>query len=191
MGSEKTETPLVRMVTDSETTGLRAGYHEIIQLAFVVFDNDLEPTGQKFTSYVVPTRPYAFSEEAQRVNQIDISKIPSVLTPNIVRASFMEWVNNNFPDHKISPLGHNYTFDKRFYELFFTVDLYEKMFHHRFEDSMIVARFLKSAGKLKCGAGLAKLCEEFNIVRRKEHDAYEDALATLKVYKKLIELIRN
>lgn len=184
--------PLVRMATDCETTGLKAGYHEILQLAFIAFDNDLNPTGHEFKSYVIPTRPYAFSKKAQEVNKIDLKDINPVLTPNLVRASFMEWFNNTFPDHKISALGHGYTFDKRFYELFFTEDIYEKLFHYRFEDSQISARLLKSAGLLDVkSVGLQSLCNYLGVERKKEHDAYEDALATLKVYKKLLGILKG
>lgn len=181
---------LLRAVVDTETTGLKPGFNEVIELGVVFFDDNFTPNGLKFVTQIKPVWPCNFHPKAREANGIDLDKINDNLTPNIVRANFLEWKNNLFGDAKIISLGHNYTFDKGFLEAFFTKDLYDEIFHYNFEDSMILARALKQKGKLKTeNCKLETLAKYFGIPNERAHSAYNDAIVTLQVYKNLIDLI--
>jgi DNA polymerase III epsilon subunit-like protein len=182
---------MLRAVIDVETGGLKAGYHEILEMAIVFFNNDFSPIeGLKFVSYIKPTRANV-DLKALEVNRIDIDKISPSLTPNLVRTGFLEWKTSLFGNERIIPLGHNYAqFDQRFLEMFFTKDLYDSIFDYHYEDSMVLARALKAKGKLNVErTKLDVLAKHFNIINEKPHSAYFDALTCLAVYKNLINLI--
>lgn len=181
---------VLRAAVDTETTGLKPGFNEIVELAIVFFDDGFKPNGLRFVTQIKPMWPCNFSEEARKVNGIDPDKISDSLIPNIVRANFLEWKNNLLGDKKIIALGHNYSFDKGFLEVFLTKDLYDEHFHYNFEDSMILARALRSRGKLKTeNCKLTTLAKYFGIPNDSSHSAYNDALVTLQVYKNLLSLI--
>ena len=181
---------MLKAVIDVETTGFKLGFNEIIQLAIVMFDNDFEPTGLQYVSYIRPNRPNNFHPNAKAANKIDIELINPNLNANVVRAGFLEWKANLFGKEKIFPLGHNFSFDKNFLELFLTADLYSAHFDYHFADSMVLARALQDKGKLKGSkVNLKALAETLGVVNENPHNAYYDALTTLKIYKELMKLL--
>lgn len=181
---------LVQAAVDTETTGLYSGIHEIVQLAIVPFNEQYEPMG-RFVSYIRPMRPHVFMQEAFDVNKLTLEGLALQPTPIQVKGSFMDWKENCYPESKFVPLGHNYaSFDSGFLKIFFGQEQYNNMFDYHVDDTCIAIRLLVKKGKLPKGVGsLTKALNHFGIKRNVEHDAYEDALATIKLYQKLVELI--
>lgn len=177
-------------VIDTETTGLVAGVHEIVQIAIVPLSEKLEPMG-RFVSYVKPMRPGSADPRALEVNKLTLEGLALQPNPSQVRVAISDWVSNCYGEEKFVPLGHNYAgFDKAFVTLFLGNEMYNSIFNYHTEDTLHLARALKRAGVLildKCN--LDSLTEYFGIERKVSHDAYEDAVATAKVYKELLKLL--
>lgn len=177
---------------DIETTGLEAGVHEIVQLAVIPFNEKFEPMG-RFVSYIKPLRPELADPTALELNHLNLTELNKAPTPAQVRSCFIEWKEDLFGQEQICPLGHNYaSFDSQFLKLFLTSQLYGKLFSYRVEDTSILARALKRVGLLpkELKGSLSSLREFFKVDCTVEHDAYEDALSTIKVYKKMLSLIQ-
>jgi len=179
---------------DIETTGLNEGYHEMIELAITQFDDNLDPTGIKFVSYVKPSeRGVKLAEpKAVECNGLDLELLHRTApTPSQVRYALIQWKEELFGSAKIMPLGHNFaSFDKVFLKLFMTPDIYNEMFDYHIRDTFVLAQSLIDAGKIKCSTSMHGLCDFFNIEYKNAHSAYGDTLLTLQVYKCLINLLK-
>lgn len=174
----------INAAIDVETTGLSSGIHEIVQIAVIPY-KDYLPFG-KFVAYVKPFK--RVDPKALEVNGLTMEMLNMMPTPAQVRACFLDWKRDFLGPDKITPLGHNYGgFDLGFLKAFFSDDLYNSIFDYHYDDSMIFARGLIKAGKLpKMSCSLKSLKEHFKI-ESKAHDAYEDAVSSLKVYERLVK----
>lgn len=90
-------------------------------------------------------------------------------------------------------LGYNVDFDLAFeYEYLLTKEEWEKFVHYVTADPKRYVDFLKDCGWLPKDVGsLVSAVEFFGIPKRGAHNAKEDSLMTLEVYKKLIELMNS
>lgn len=178
----------MNIVIDVETTGLFAGIYEICQVGAVIFDNDLEPM-DSFSSYVRPLKPKVFQAAAFAVNGLSMEFLKDKPLPATVRTAFTCWLEDASEGTPLTPLGHNYHFDKGFLSLFLGLDCYERLISYRHEDTCVAMRFLMRAGRVKAISGSLKAAlEEFKITRKEPHDALSDCYATLELYKKLVRL---
>jgi DNA polymerase III alpha subunit (gram-positive type) len=182
---------MLRAAVDSETTGLAKGRDEIIEIAVIPFDEQYNPIG-RFCTLIKPLR--GVNPAALAVNKITESMLAGAPTPLQVRSAFMDWKYNILGDEKIELLGHNVTgFDRPFLDYFFTPDVTQELFSHRADDTMVLSRALKQAGLLPGlkSCGLIELVKYFNIVVVNEHRAYDDALASLMIWKHLLSILSN
>lgn len=172
---------------DIETSGAVKGKHEILEIGIVILDDTYNPTKIKFSSYIKPTRPNMAQPEAMAVNGLNIDELVATApTPMQVRGLLLQWKEELFGDDLFVPLGHNYArFDSGFLELFLG-DFYDKIFHYHCDDSLILARALRKAGKLQCKCNLKSLCEYLGIEYVGAHRAVEDAILCAKVYQQLL-----
>lgn len=177
---------MIHAVIDIETTGFTWGVHEMVQLAIVPYHN-WKPIN-KFVAYIRPTRPHVIDPKAMEVNGLDIEGLMIQPHPASVRKAFLEWKHDLFGEVKIFPMGHNYKgFDANFLFNFFSPDLYKEIFHYHARDTMSLALGLMDKGELpEMSCSLSSLIKHFKVDRKVAHDAYEDAIATLAVYRKLI-----
>lgn len=172
---------------DTETTGLNEGIHEIVQIAIVIVDEDFNYV-DKFTSLIRPMHESNIDEEALKINRLKLSDLVKAPTPLQVRNAFYQWHEEVHDGIKIEPLGHNYSFDQAFLKLFFG-NMYRERFYYKFRDTHVLAQALIDRGSLKVeSTSLISLCDHFEIPI-KAHDALGDVLATMKLYKKLLEVL--
>ena len=129
-----------RLVIDTETTGLTPGTHEIIEFTaldtvFYTKENGLMDyeVRHKFTSLIKPDRLSIMSDEAMKVNGIDLAELGKAPRPMAVRGNFYSWWKEVFEgDGDIIVLGQNFAgFDKPFLELFFGKAAFDEMFYYR------------------------------------------------------------
>jgi DNA polymerase-3 subunit alpha (Gram-positive type) len=180
---------MLRAAVDTETTGLAKGKDEIIEIAFIPFDEKYSPIG-KFTTLIKPLR--GINPAAAAVNHITDSMLRSAPTALQVRSMFIDWKYNILGDEPIELLGHNVTgFDRPFLDYFFTPEKSNELFSHRADDTMVLSRAMRSAGLLPGlpACGLTNLVQYFSISVVNEHRAYDDALASLMIWKKLLEIL--
>jgi DNA polymerase III epsilon subunit family exonuclease len=180
----------IRAAIDIETTGFAKGSDEIIELAILPFNEQYTIIG-KFHTFIKPLRGLGFA--AQKVNGITEEMLIGAPTPLQVRSAFLDWKENILGEGKIELLGHNVCgFDRPFLDYFFSLDKANEIFSHRADDTMVLARGMKGAGLLKVEhTGLSDLCNYFHIVREKDHRAYDDAAAALKVWLALLKILQK
>lgn len=174
----------IKAVIDTETTGLVAGINEIVQIAVVIVDDDFKFV-DKFVSKVRPMHQANIDPEAMRVHKI--KNLDEAPTPLQVRNAFYQWHEEVHDSAVIEPIGHNYSFDKDFLKLFFGD--YDERFYYKFRDTFVLAQALIDRGSLEVESlSLTPLCDHFEIPI-KSHDALGDVLATIQLYRKLLEVM--
>lgn len=174
---------------DVETTGKKAGVHEIVEISIILHDEQFKPL-EKFESRIRPMRPELVSPEALIVNGLKMYELQEAPTPAQVRNAFLQWHSEVADSKTIFPLGHNYGFDKGFLEKFFG-QFYEDYFYYKNRDTFTLAQALKDCGLLNLDQSLSleNLCDHFN-VPLKAHTAHGDAIAALILYRKLIKELK-
>ena len=182
---------------DLETTGLIDGYHDIVQVAIVPLDNNLDPLDSPpFYMNIKPDHPERADPEAMAVNGLDLAEL--AMEPDCWQVAdyFDEWFERlNLPLHKkLIYLTQNAPFDIPFTKHWLGVQGFEKYFHRRGRDTMFMALGLNDQAVWKNRAvpfsrvGLKALCETLGIPLDNHHDALADCIATAKVYRELLRL---
>lgn len=180
----------MNVVLDIETTGLKPGFNEIIQIAVVPLDREFHVKGEPFVRYMRPEYWDRIDDEALKINGITREQLRFMDTKEIVWEYFMKWCGQMCSgDEQLHPLGHNIKFDVSFIEK----EPIGRFFHYHSRCSMNAAQFLKDTGKLDVGQSIS-LRELYNHFigtdLPRNHDALDDALACLTVYKHLMELVK-
>jgi len=184
--------------TDVETTGLIAGFHEIVQMAFVVLDSDLNPTDDYFDHFVRPQFPERADPKAMEVHNISLEELKNRGLPaDIVRDMFHEWFKDlNLPLNKrLTPLAQNWSMEKSFYEDFFGIEAMWQYFSLP-RDTLRVAIFANDRACFRCeslpfpeNCKLPELCKRLGVSFVDHHNALADSIATAAVYKELLRKI--
>lgn len=180
----------IGVAIDTETTGFKAGTHEIVSVAFIAHDEEFNII-HTFKTKIRPMRPELAHPKALEVNQLSLTDLKTAPTPQQIRNAFFQWHEEVLENKMIVALGHNFAFDQRFLIVFFAA-FYDNIFYYKFRDTFVLAKGLQDSGLLEKeqSLSLTNLCEKFHIPH-KTHDAFGDAKATLQLYKKLIMLARR
>jgi DNA polymerase III epsilon subunit-like protein len=187
---------------DTETTGLKPGFHEIIQFACVPLNYDYTPlTGVlPFDTLIRPNFPERIDKQALEVNGLTLEKIMDVgFSSDKVIDLFEEWFtklpilpNKYGSPNRIMPLGHNYAFDKAFLIEFFGPLNYDRYFHYHFRDSMVAALFINDREGVRNNqipypkVNLKYLATTLGVPLGRSHTALDDAACSAACYKKLL-----
>ncbi len=180
---------------DLETTGLMDGYHEIVQVAVVPLDTNLDPMDvSPFCMYIKPDHPKRATPRAMEVNGIDMDFLMTCPDKWQVAACFDEWYENfgMLADKKLVYLTQNAPFDVSFMKQWLGILGFEKYFHRRGRDTMFLAAGLNDQAAWKNNpipfsrVGLKDLCKALGVPLDNHHDALADCIATAKVYRELL-----
>jgi len=180
---------------DIETTGAWAGYHEIIQLAIVPLDEDLNQMDvSPFYMNIKPDHPERTQKDATRAHGISLASLAGCPGKDQVANTLEEWfVNLNLPmDKRLIFLTQNGFFDIPFMKVWLGQDLFDRYFCWLGRDTMQYALGLNDQAAFKCrpipfsGVGLKSLANTLGVELDNHHDALADAIATGKVYKELL-----
>ncbi len=189
---------------DTETTGLDSHHHEIVQIAIIPLDSNIEPRQDVLPFYIsmIPWYPERANEDALKKNKL---KLADLMLKGFDKDKSIdllsEWIDKlDLPytpggfRKQIVPIGHNYAFDLRFIEPWIGLKMYNEYFNFHFKDTMIAAGWLNDRAAMHgekvpySKVNLQWLCNKHKIKTERAHDALQDALATAKVYKEMLKI---
>jgi DNA polymerase III epsilon subunit family exonuclease len=163
----------IYVVFDLETTGLDQTKDEIVEIGAVKMKNGL--IVESFETLIKPQIP--MPTEATKVNHIVDSMLENAPAFSEVIADFYKFC------HECVLIAHNASFDLGM--LTFHAKKYSYNFDHPVKDTMLLARKKLNITR---GADLESLCKRFNISNTNAHRALSDAIATAKLFQKLMTL---
>lgn len=182
---------------DFETTGRRPGFHEIIQIAILPLDHDLQPTDAAPVFYmnIRPDHPERCEKGAFYIHGIDLDVL-ELHAPSQDRAIDLlcDWFNQlDLPQNRVVvPLAHNWAFESSFLKGWLGPDLVDQMFHSHGRDSMALAAsindraFFRGDEIVFSKLGLVPLCAQLGIPYENAHDALADCRASVELYRRLL-----
>ena len=184
---------------DIETTGLLAGFHEVIQIAVQPLDAHLEPLKDVLPFYtnIQPEHFNRINNESMRVHGINLTDLrTAALDKWKVADLFDDWVQKlDLPYRKsLIPLAHNWAFESGFLKHWLGLESFNQLFHPHPRDTMILALSIADRAAFRGEDspfnryGLKSLCNTLGIPFIGHHDALADALATAQLYRTLMTL---
>ena len=179
---------------DTETGGLDPQKHSLLTIGIVVWD---KIQGELFSDeYAINWEQYIVTKTALRINHFDENEHrKNAIPPKEIVSKLYELKTTYFQDYSAIPLaGHNTTFDIQFLKHLFVVcnRSFEKLFSHRIVDTYSIIKFLVDCHCIPSKVNSsAKAFEYFNITVDGRHTAIGDARATMQLYSKAIQLVKN
>lgn len=184
-------------VIDVETSGTIPGHHDILQVCVLPLDSRLEPREDIMPFYcdIQPKRPETWDMKSSTVNRLTFAKIAQTgIEPYKAADLFDEWLERLrlAPGKRISPLAHNWCFDRGFIIDWLGRESFNQYFDGRYRDSMVVSLFENDRADFKCEpyphpkVNLTYLAKIYNIPHERAHDALGDCIATAQIYKRIV-----
>lgn len=181
--------PLV--VVDTETTGVKPGGNDIIEISAIKYTEDFTPVSC-FTTLCKPRKP--IPAEATEVNNITDEMVADAPPFALVASAFSEYIAG------CNLVGHNLSFDLRFLYIsgvelppkakyYDTLDLAQKVltkygsrkYNHKIGEYEELEEWDVYDYKLET------LCEYYDIYRSDAHRSLSDCYATAQLFENLIE----
>ena len=191
-------------VIDTETTGLDANFHEIVQICIIALDSNFNPMKgiTPFYMNIKPNFPERIDPKAIEINKMDMATIINSGFDSDKAIDLLEiWIkklnikgNKYGGANKIMPLGQNYQFDKAFIQKWLGVDQYNTWFDYHYRDTMCAALYMNDRAGMRAEkipfpkVNLQYLATTLNVTEQgRAHDALSDCLTTAEVYKRLLK----
>lgn len=165
---------------DTETTGLTAGWHEIIEICAIrVCASTMRVVGSMYMK-IKPDHMDRAHPKALEVNGYTDEAWSEALPLSVVLEMLSPLLSGALM------IGHNVSFDKDFIRAAYKQAhiQYPRGDYHTL-DTVSLAWPLKLRSKVR-NLKLATLCDYFGISNKGEHSAYADVIRTIKVYLSLV-----
>lgn len=188
------------LALDSETGGLNPKNSDMLTFYATILDSDLKIVDEIDLKLKPDGRLPVAEAGALRVNGIDIQRHledPETITYSQARERFVSFIKKYHKKtgryNNIRPLGQNVDFDLSFiWEYLLDRDSWGELIHYSKIDTKLCVDFLKDSEWLPPELGsLGSVVSFFNIPMGKAHTAKYDTLATVEVYKKLLEMMKS
>ena len=200
-------------VLDVETSGLVAGYHEILQIAAVPLGDDYRwnrhlPFFNHIMrpDFVERVDPDAIKTLRRTDTSLDYAKVV-ISKADIARFCnegidqskcadmFIAWFEKLRlkPKKRLIPIGHNIQFDMEMIKHWLGQDTYDYIFDPRWRDTMSVSLFWNDVDAFRgdrCtfkDAKLGSLCTSLKVENMQAHNAFDDAIATAECYGRMVK----
>lgn len=182
---------------DFETTGKRAGWAEIIQVAVLPLNSDIRPLAgvRPFYMNLAPKYPERAERAASLVHGLDLTELMlhSPSSEKVADLLVEWWQKLDLPMNKcLVPLAHNWAFESAHGKAWLGDELFSQLFHSHARDAMLYALALNDKSAFKgepvpfAKVGLGALCNRFNIDNPNHHDALNDCIVEAEVYRSLL-----
>lgn len=184
------------LALDTETGGLSPDKHDLLTAYFAVLDEDMQPTADLYLKLKPDAMaPFRASAEALEINGIDLIKHrEEAVTMVEGRDQLTAFLSQNLPaDERYVLIGHNVPFDLKFVsrQLLPAEELAKFADGRRF-DTMDIAKSLRADGRLKApNVKLGTLVDFFGIPRGNAHNARNDVIMTVLIFKELKKLAQG
>jgi len=187
-------------VIDCETTGLDPSVNEVIEVAFLPLDFNLNPRKDVpfFDVKIKPENLDDIEPGALKVNQVDFMKLLSEGMDKYEAADlFVDWFDKlRLAENKrILPLAHNWNFDCNFIKAWLGPKTFEFHIDGRYRDSMAVAQYINDRADHKLQSipfpkvNLSYIASQLKIPHDRAHTALGDCVVTGEVYKELLTFV--
>ncbi len=178
---------------DTETGGLDPDNHSLLSVAMVVWENMEIIDSQEL---LINDGKLNVTDEALAINKIDIEKHKKLaISPSQAIEKIFLFIDKHFPrQRKITIAGHNVHFDISFLKVLFFRNKkdFSKFFSHRIIDTSSILHYLYLAGHInQRSISSDEAFELFEIKVEGRHTALGDAVATAKLFSKLIYLTKK
>lgn len=181
---------------DTETGGLTTDY-SLLTVSAIVTDpqfkiicvHDLKPGLYLRIKYP----EYKTSVRALAINKINLDDHDafgfSVAESSEAFEAFLSEAKRAAGVRRFIPAGHNVRFDIDFLQSYLMPpNKWGKYFSVPPFDTCAIAKLFNSAGRIKVGCGLEKLCVHFKIPLNAAHHAEDDNVATIHLAKKFVNM---
>jgi DNA polymerase III epsilon subunit-like protein len=181
------------VVVDVETTGDKAGYHDLIQIAVLPLDDEFNPS-KEHEYFEMKLRPVHGNIDpiASEVHRLDMAKIMSEgVDADDAVDFFVRWYNRlDLPlNRRLMPIASNYVFDQGFVSAWLGHKLFNERFYYHYRDTQSVALYLNDRAAMMNelipypAVGLNEIANRHGIENLKKHDALQDCITTAASYK--------
>ena len=189
------------MAFDTETGGLDQKKADLLTAYFGIVDEEFKLVDEIYLKLKPDNGRLPIAEAgALAVNKIDIKKHledPETVTYSEGKKKLKDllgkYVVKRGRFSNTRPLGYNVPFDVRWVqEYLLPASEWEALLHYKDVDVMRPVDFLKDAGWFPPELGsLGTVVEYLQLPKRDAHNAREDTLMTVDVYKRLLEIMRS
>lgn len=186
---------------DSETGGLDPKKADMLTFYMCVVDEDMKIVDELDLALKPNDGRIPIAEaSALKVNKIDLQAHmarPDLVTyaeaGEKIKTMLKKYLKKNGRWSNLKVLGQNYQFDLEFiWEYLVPKDEWLSIVHHKGKDTMHWAELFISAGWWpSTAASLGPIVDYLGLPKRDAHNAKEDTLMCLDVYKAVIELMKS
>lgn len=185
---------------DCETGGLNAKSADLLTLYMAIMDENFQILEELDLKLKPEGRLPVCEAGALRVNGINVEAHlanPSTITYSEANKQITAMIRRHLKKtgrfSNIRPLGYNVDFDIKFVqEHILPEDEWNSMIHYGKIDPKGYVELFKDAGWFPRDLGtLVSVVDYLQVPKRGAHNAKEDTLMTVDVYKKIIEMLKN
>jgi len=185
--------PLKILWLDTETTGLDARRHDVIQIAGILDIDTI--AGEKFNYYVQPFNWDVITEEATSIHGFTRDTLKTFEPPQVVHQRLIgileAYINKYDPTDKLFIAGQNPSFDLDFLKGFWEKNddpYFGSWFNYRKIDLATVSVLFKIKGIIdpttngKFSVSLAAVAAAFGLEQKEPHNALDDVRLVRKIF---------
>lgn len=185
---------------DVETTGFSAKRHEIIQICVLPLDSNLLPNKEYLPFYIdmKPEKVENIDPDAMKVNKARLANLVlNGMDHDQAADLFYDWTKKlDIPmGKKISPLAHNWVFDRGFMIEWLGQSMFDDLVDFRYRDLMPATLYCNDRADFNAEKipypkhSLKYICTVLGVQydEATQHDALADCIATAAAYKALMK----
>jgi len=185
---------------DTETGGLLPKEADILTFYGAILDEDFKLIDEINLKLKPDGRLPQAHADALRVNGINLQEHladPETITYSDAKVKIVtllkKYLKKRGRYSNIRPLGQNVQFDLEFtWEHIIPRAEWDSIVHYGKIDTKLIVDFLKDSGWFPRDLGsLGSVVDYLQIAKRNAHNAKEDTLMTVDVYKKLVEIMKS